>query len=616
MRVIVVTARRILHGELGSGGRVMCGIIACRTYAPAIDYLLIALRRLEYRGYDSVGVAVRTTRGDVARMRTVGRIGALGEVVRKWAGPELDGAGIGHTRWATHGPVTEGNAHPHTDCTGRISLVHNGIIENADRLRHALTTTGHRFASSVDSEVLCHLIEDQLEVCGDLFDAVQAALTPVEGSWALAVLDQQTGRIVVAADHSPLLIARTSHGDFATSDIAAIADWADEFQVLDDGDVVDLTSTNRWRNRGVDALPLAPTICTWNCGDADLNGYADYMAKEIDEQPAAATRVLDEHGGGIANGSLWANLGLAPFDRVQVIGCGTSLNAGRVIGNVVRRLGGLPVTCSVGSEVEEILEARTLCLAISQSGETADVLHAVASRVAGEAPLLALTNNSHSTLARRADAVLTCAAGPEIGVAATKTFVCQIIAGVALMVSALVATKRLSATYATHLVDDLRRLPDQLAAAGTVAKCVVPPIAEELTAASGFIFIARGSGLPYAAEGALKLKELTYRWAEHYPAGELKHGPLALISTGTPVVVIDNADPKLATNVAEVQARGGRIISIGSAGSTVPVLVGPVAPWGPLESALPLQILARTLALALGHDVDKPRNLAKSVTVE
>jgi glucosamine--fructose-6-phosphate aminotransferase (isomerizing) len=300
-----------------------------------------------------------------------------------------------------------------------------------------------------------------------------------------------------------------------------------------------------------------------------------------------------------------------------VIGCGTSLNAGRVIGNVVRCLAGISVTCSVGSEAaEEISEAQTLCLAISQSGETADVLHAVESRAVAESPLLALTNNSYSTLARRADAVVSCAAGPEIGVAATKTFVCQIIAGAAVMISALVAMDRMATISAERLVDDLRRLPDRLAASGTVAKCVVPPMAEELATASGFVFIARGSGLPYAAEGALKLKELTYRWAEHYPAGELKHGPLALIGTGTPVVVVDNGDPKLATNVAEVQARGGRIISIGSAGSTVPVMSSLVAPWGPLESAIPLQILARTLALALGHDVDKPRNLAKSVTVE
>jgi glucosamine--fructose-6-phosphate aminotransferase (isomerizing) len=595
----------------------MCGIIACRTHAPAIDYLLIALRRLEYRGYDSVGVAVQTTSGDVARLRTVGRIGALEREVRKWAGPDLDGVGIGHTRWATHGSVTESNAHPHTDCAGRISLVHNGIIENADRLRDALTTAGHRFASSVDSEVLCHLIEDQLQLCGDLFDAVQTALTRVEGSWALAVLEKGTGRLVVAAHRSPLLIARTSRGDFATSDIAAVADWVDEFRVLEDGDVVDLTGTNRWRNHGVDGVLPAMTRCIWRAGDADLNCYVDYMAKEIDEQPAVAARVLDQLGGGIATGTLWSNLALAPFDRLQVIGCGTSLNAGHVIGNVLRRLGRLPVTVSVASEAaEDVPEARTLCLAISQSGETADVLQAVASRVAGETPLLALINNSHSTLARRADAVVTCAAGPEIGVAATKTFVCQIIAGVAVMISALVATGRLSATAATRLVDDLRRLPDQLAASGTVAKCLVPPIAEEFTTASGFIFIARGSGIPYAAEGALKLKELTYRWAEHYPAGELKHGPLALVSTGTPVVVVDNGDPKMATNVAEVEARGGRVISIGSTGSTVPVLDGPVAPWGPLEAAVPLQILARTLALALGRDVDKPRNLAKSVTVE
>jgi glucosamine--fructose-6-phosphate aminotransferase (isomerizing) len=595
----------------------MCGIIACRTHAPAIDYLLTALRRLEYRGYDSVGVAVQTTSGDVARLRTVGRVVALGRAVRDWTGPELDGVGIGHTRWATHGPATEGNAHPHTDCTGRISLVHNGIIENANALRHALTTSGHRFATTVDSEVVCHLIEDQLKISADLLDAVQAALTPLEGSWALAVLEEQTGRVVVAAQRSPLLIAHTSHGDFAASDIAAVADWVDEFRALEDGEVVELAGANGWHHHSSGAVAPVMARCTRRNGDTDLNGYADYMAKEIDEQPAAAARVLDEFGDGIANGTLWNDLGLAPFDRLQVIGCGTSLNAGHVIRNVVQRLGGLPVVFTVASEAaEEILEPRTLRLAISQSGETADVLNAVASRVAGESPLLALTNNSHSTLARRADAVMTCAAGPEIGVAATKTFVCQIIAGVAVMVSALVATGRLPATYAVQLVDDLRRLPDQLAAAVTVAKCLVPPIAEELTTASGFIFIARGTGLPYAAEGALKLKELSYRWAEHYPAGELKHGPLALIGTGTPVVVIDNADPKLATNVAEVQARGGRIISIGSTGSTVPVVAHLATPWGPIESVVPLQILARNLALALGCDVDKPRNLAKSVTVE
>ncbi len=594
----------------------MCGIIACRTHAPALDYLLTALRRLEYRGYDSVGVAVQTTNGDVARLRTVDRVGALDRAVRAWTEPELDGVGIGHTRWATHGSVTESNAHPHSDCTGRISVVHNGIIENADPLRHALTMSGHHFASSVDSEVLCHLIEDQLATSGDLLDAVQAALIPLEGSWALAVLEEHTGRIVVAAHRSPLLVAHTSHGDFAASDIAAIADWVKEFRALEDGEVVELTGPNGWHNRAVGALVPVMTQCIWRSHETDLNGHIDYMAKEIDEQPAAAARVLDELGGGVTNGTLWSDLGLAPFDRLQVIGCGTSLNAGHVIGNLVRRLGGLPVIFTVASEAaEEVVEPRTMCLAISQSGETADVLNAVASRGAGE-PVLALTNNSHSTLARRADAFIACAAGPEISVAATKTFVCQVIAGAALAISALVATKRLSQSCAAQLVDRLRRLPDQLAAAGAAAKYLVPPIADELSAASGFLFIARGSGVPYAAEGALKLKELTYRWAEHYPAGELKHGPLALISAGIPVVVVDNADPKLATNVAEVKARGGHVISIGAAGSTIPVVANTIGPWGPLESVIPMQILARTLGLALGWDVDRPRNLAKSVTVD
>lgn len=591
----------------------MCGIIACRTHAPAIDYLLPALRRLEYRGYDSVGVAVRTVAGDVVRIRTAGRVAALDQLVEARSGDPLDGVGIGHTRWATHGSATEVNAHPHSDCTGRIMLVHNGILENSDVLRRALADSGHHFASSVDSEVLCHLIEEHLEISGDLVDAVRAALVPLEGSWAIAVLDQHTGRVVVAAHRSPLLVAHTAHGTFATSDVAAVADWVEEFRVLDDGDVIELTETaaDVGDERSDNVMS-----CHWNGGDVVLNGYVDYMAKEIDEQPEAAARVLDQLGGGIADGALWRDLGLASFDRVQVLGCGTSLNAGRVLADVARRLGRLPVTVTVASEAaDELVEPATLCLAISQSGETADVLRALETDGCAD-PVVALTNSAHSTLARRADALVGCAAGPEIGVAATKTFVCQVIAGTALMISALVATHRVSSAHAAELTDDLRRLPDALAAAGTAAKWLVPPIVDAVNTSQGFVFVARGSGLPYAAEGALKLKELTYCWAECYPAGELKHGPLALIGQDVPVVVVDNGDPKLAANVAEIQARGGRVITIGREGSTVPVLREVAAPWGPLESVVPMQILARTLAVALGRDVDKPRNLAKSVTVE
>ncbi|MDT5017050.1 MAG: hypothetical protein QOD39_3210 [Mycobacterium sp.] len=612
----VIPCRRCFD-EFPQGDPLMCGIIACRTSSPAIDYLCTALRRLEYRGYDSVGVAVRTSNGDVVRLRTIDRIGALDRQVHEWSGPELDGLGIGHTRWATHGSVTESNAHPLADCTGHINVVHNGVIENADALREALTNSGHLFTSDVDSEVLCHLIEDQWRIHGDLFEAVETALEVVEGTWGLAVLAEPTGELVVAANGSPLLVAHTGDGDFATSDISAVADWVDDFRVLEDGDVVDLTGTGRWRNRGLDAAPDVAISCTTQAHDGDLNGYTDYMAKEIDQQPEVVGRLLDGMGGGIASGSLWHDLGLMPFDRLHVIACGTSLNAGQVIGRLVRRVGGVPVTISVGSEAgDEIVEPHTLCLAISQSGETADVLQAIQSRWPANAQLLALTNNTHSTLARRVDAVAACGAGVEVGVAATKTFVCQIVAGVAVMISALVARRRLSATEAGLLVDELRRIPDQLSNASTIAKCVVPQIAEQFASAGGFIFIARGSGLPYAAEGALKLKELAYRWAEHYPAGELKHGPLALVTSGTPVVVVDNGDPKLVANVAEIRARGGHVISIGGAGSTVPAVENPGAPWGPLAATVPLQILARTLALALGQDVDKPRNLAKSVTVE
>lgn len=595
----------------------MCGIVACRTHTPAVDYLMTALRRLEYRGYDSAGIAVSTTAGDVVSIRTVGRVGCLDDSVKKWSGPDLDGVGIGHTRWATHGAVTERNAHPHQDCDSRISLVHNGIIENADALRTALMMSGHHFSSEVDSEVLCHLIEDQLSAGGDLVDAVEAALGSAEGTWALAVLERGTGNVVVAANGSPILVACTPVGDFATSDIAAIADWADDFRVLQDGEVVELAGIRRGGGRrfGAARNPVMP--CRWKSKDLSLNGYADFMAKEIDEQPEVVARLLDGLGNDVRNGRLWQELGLPPFERLNIIGCGTSLHAGQVIGGLVRRTGGIPASSHVASETGgEIIEPHTLRLAISQSGETADLLSALSTSAVTGQTVLALTNNLHSTLARRADAVLECQAGPEIGVAASKTFVCQVVAGAAVMISALVAMRKVSSEAAGQMADDLKRLPDHLYRAGTAAKDVVPEIVEKLSLASGAVFIGRGSGVPYAAEGALKLKELAYLWTEHCPAGELKHGPLALIETGTPVIVIDNGDVKLKSNVAEVRSRGGFVITVGAAGSTIPAVASGIPAWGPLECVVALQILARTTALSRGHDVDKPRNLAKSVTVE
>ncbi|CAM3071969.1 glutamine--fructose-6-phosphate transaminase (isomerizing) [Prescottella defluvii] len=595
----------------------MCGIIACRTNGPALDYLLPALKRLEYRGYDSVGVAVRTEDGDIARLRTIGRIGALEQQVTRWTGPELDGLGIGHTRWATHGGVDETNAHPHLDCTGRIAVVHNGIITNADELGRELRATGHRFTSDVDSEVVPHLIEDCLATSGNLLTAVQQVVDRLSGSWALAVLEQGTGRLVAAANRSPLLVARARGCVFATSDAAAIADWVDEFRTLDDGDVVELGDVFTWNRRGARCSPPPLRRQSWARTDLSLGRHTDFMSKEITEQPRVAARLLTRIGGGVADGSLWSGLGLPDFDRLRVVACGTSMHAGQVIGNCARGAGAIPFTATVASEtLREQSDPKTLTLAISQSGETADVLRALDLRSPGDGPLLALTNSTHSTLARRADAVLPCSAGPEIGVAATKTFVCQVISGVSLMLSSMVATERLAPEIATRLMHSLNGIPARLAAAVETAQQLIPPIVDELATATGFVFLGRGAGVPYAAEGALKLKELTYRWAEHHPAGELKHGPLAVIESGTPVVVVDHGDPRISANIAEVRARGGRIISIGIDGSTVPVLHPGPAPCGPLESVVPMQVLARELALALGRDVDKPRNLAKSVTVE
>jgi glucosamine--fructose-6-phosphate aminotransferase (isomerizing) len=348
------------------------------------------------------------------------------------------------------------------------------------------------------------------------------------------------------------------------------------------------------------------------------------MSKEIDEQPEVAARILDRLAGRVASGVLWRGLGLAPFKDVAIIGCGTSLNAGGVIASALRRFGGVPAQTVIASEAAEcVLRPGTLVIAISQSGETADVLDALNTPALQRRQLLALTNATYSTLARRADAVLDCSAGQEIGVAATKTFIAQVLAGVAVGLSALADSGRIARSRAASITDDLLRTPDLLAESLSVGKHTIPALIPEIARSSGFVFLGRGTGVVYAAEGALKMKELTYRWADAYPAGELKHGPLALVEAGTPVIVVDSSNPRLAGNIAEVAARGGNVIGIGGAGSTVPAIGRSLhapqrdgfQPCGPLESVIPMQLLARELAVELGRDVDKPRNLAKSVTV-
>ena len=597
----------------------MCGIVACCSPRPATEYLLPALRRLEYRGYDSAGIAVLTGGAGVRRLRSVGRIAALADLAGNESAEEFTGVGIGHTRWATHGFVTEANAHPHIDCAGAVHVVHNGIIDNAAELRAELTLQGHRIQTDVDSEVLAHVVEDELRTGVDLLDAVQKAVARLTGSWALAVVCRGLPSVVVTAHGSPLVIAHTESGTFAASDMTALAGRADAVQVLQDGDFAELHHGGiRWKR--ADGSHTTPPLVPLNlCGaDVELGGAPDFMAKEIAEQPATIGAVVDRMADGIADGSLWTSLHLPVLSRVRFVACGTSLNAAAVLARLLAQWG-VPASLAPASELDGVVvEPHTLTVALSQSGETADVLRALDGAAGRTSPLLALTNAPHSTLGRSADALVDLQVGPEIGVAATKTFTAQVAAGAAVLLSGLVCAGRLDRDRAAELADELRRLPAQLTQATRLAHAHVAGVAADLADAPGFLYVARGVGVPYAAEGALKLKEITYRWAECHAAGELKHGPIALIGSGTPVVVIDDGHPKLAANVAEMAARRARIITVGGDRSTLPYRREPApdVPWGPLPAVVTLQHLAREIAVHLGRDVDKPRNLAKSVTVE
>jgi glutamine---fructose-6-phosphate transaminase (isomerizing) len=594
----------------------MCGIVACHRSSKAIDFLLTGLGRLEYRGYDSAGVALADhSSGALHLRRVVGRVESLRQRVAGEALPPGSGLGIGHTRWATHGAVTETNAHPHHDCKGDVAVVHNGIIENAEELRAKLEMRGHRFASDVDSEVIAHLIEEACTQGNNLAVAVRTATNQLEGSWALAVLARGSDRLVIAANRSPLVLAKADDGWYAASDVGALLERSREIRVLADGDVVEVNHVSSWTDAGGRPVPPRPILrADWTVSDVELGPFRDFMEKEIHEQPTVAARLLDHLLPLAADGELWRRLDLPSFERVRLVACGTSLHAAAITARVLRSVGRFPTELVVASEHEEALEPGALTLAFSQSGETADVLAAVR-RYGG--PVLAITNTPHSSLARLADAMIDCMAGPEIGVAASKTFTAQVLAGAVVAIGAASAAGRVSKVDTQSLLGTLAGMPDRLERAHHLSTPIAQVVAELVAEASGFLLVSRGSGLPYAAEGALKLKELTYRWAEAYPAGELKHGPIALLDRGTPVFVLEGGDAaKLEANVAEMRARGARVLRIGwGEEGMFPVACVP-GPWGPLEAVIALQHVARALAIRLGRDVDKPRNLAKSVTVE
>jgi glucosamine--fructose-6-phosphate aminotransferase (isomerizing) len=605
----------------------MCGIVAYCGQKPAVPALTDGLSRLEYRGYDSTGIALNP--GDGRKLRIIRAAGRLSHLLTALAlDKETDSRiGIGHTRWATHGVPSKANAHPHRDCTGRVAVVHNGTIDNAAVLRAELMADGHIVATEVDTELIAHLIEDSLSDAGPrevaegadrLVAAVAAAVRRLKGSWALAVTAEAFDCVVVTRYHSPLLVGESENAYMAASDVQGFEPGIETIRELNDGDIVSLASQAVWIDAHGRQIPARAPLPTFEpLATATLDGAPDFTSKEIAEQPSAARHVIDTLSGRLRGGRLLDDLGLPLCGRVRLVACGSSFHAAQVTARVLASIGGIPTRVVIASEyATEVNEPDTLTVAFSQSGETADVLTAMDT---WPRPWLVITNNPQSTLARRADSVLGLGCGPELGVAATKSFTAQVIAGSALAIAICAAQDRINGSQLAHLQAQLAAVPDRLAATDEQVAPIATALAAELADQPGWIFTSRGAGMPYASEGALKLKELAYRWVETLPAGELKHGPIALVQDQTPVIVVQ-AQPtaRLAVNVAEVAARGARIITVGNGeDATLPIVTADKEPpWGPLEAVIALQHLARGVTRHLGHDIDRPRNLAKSVTVE
>jgi glucosamine--fructose-6-phosphate aminotransferase (isomerizing) len=613
----------------------MCGIIGYIGGSQAAPILLEGLRRMEYRGYDSAGMAVINGKGlHIAKLP--GRLQGLEDLVE--SDPPVGTIGMGHTRWATHGRPSDENAHPHADCTGTIAVVHNGILENYAELKNRLSASGHRFQSETDTEVLAHLVEAHWSGdASDLAMAVQSALREVRGAYAVAVLTADAPDRIVAAKHGAgsVVVGLGRDETFLASDIPALLPLTRDVVILEDGEVTVLTRDGvSVTSLGGEPVVRRPTRITWDAEVAQRGGYRHFMLKEIFDQPRAvrdtfAGRIDLEEGRVILPDAGLDPIALDRFRRVVLVACGTSYHAALVGRYVVERLTGLPAEVDLGSEFryrDLALDGETLVVALSQSGETADTLGAVrAARECG-APILAVTNVVGSALVREATGVLYTHAGPEIGVASTKTFLATLTAVYLLGVALGRARGHLTAVDARKRLDELVEIPG-LVTATLHLEPRVRVIARGLLRAQSLLFVGRGIHYPIALEGALKLKELSYSHAEGHAAGEMKHGPIALLTEGYPVIALvprDASYDRMLGNIEEARARGGRVIAVCHEGDAeaarhaTHVLPVPAAAdlLTPLLSTIPLQLLAYHLATLRGHDVDQPRNLAKSVTVE
>jgi glucosamine--fructose-6-phosphate aminotransferase (isomerizing) len=617
----------------------MCGIVGYIGGREATPLIVEGLRKLEYRGYDSAGVAVFSDEQQLEVRRASGKLRNLEEAIR--SKPIHGSYGIGHTRWATHGRPTEENAHPHRDCTGRIVVVHNGIVENYLHLRRQLTAEGHQFKTETDTEVIAHLIEKHLS--GKLEDAVRTALKEVTGVFAVSVIStSDPNKIVSARSGPPVVVGLGDQEFFVASDVPAILSHTRDMYFLDDGDVAILTPAGvKLTDLDGKTVKRPVSRILWDPVMAEKGGYKHFMLKEIFEQPRAIKdtmlgRIGLESGRVFLDEVSISEKDFKQFQQVKIVACGTSWHAGLTGKFIIERLARLPVEVDYGSEFryrDPIIPADTLTIVISQSGETADTLAAQREARQKGSKTLAICNVVGSMITREASGSLLTHAGPEIGVASTKAFTSQITALLILGMYLGQVRGTLSPEQSAALVDEIAQIPGKLDHVLS-HEAIYDELARHLAKAQDFLYLGRGIHFPIALEGALKLKEISYIHAEGYPAGEMKHGPNALIDENLPVVVLATRDPesqesqvhyeKTLSNIQEVKARSGIVVAIACEGDeevakmadhliTIPVTRELLLP---LLEMIPLQLLAYHIAVRRGCDVDQPRNLAKSVTVE
>lgn len=623
----------------------MCGIIGYvgPQGTDVTSILLDGLSKLEYRGYDSAGIAVLTSTGTLKVHRRAGKLSNLVADVENGSRPQPGPLGIGHTRWATHGRPNDINAHPHPDCTGVLTVVHNGIIENYAALRAELKREGHTFRSETDTEVLSHLIERYYfgQAKHDLELSLRLALQRVTGSYAIAVVSSEQPDLLIGARYGggPLIVGLGNNEQFLASDIPAILKHTRRIIIIDEGEIAVLRPASVTITK-LDGTPVQrdPLTIEWDAQSAEKGGYPHFAIKEINEQPDAVRRALL---GRVRDGQLH----LAELERIQqaglldhmqrivIVACGTSYHAGLIAKYALEQWARIPVEVVTAGEFRysnPIVGPETLCIAVTQSGETADTLVSIRQAREHGVPVIAVTNVVASAITRLADAVLYLQAGPEICVVATKTFVSTVTVLYLLALHLAQQRSRITSEHVQEILAALERIPDQIQQVLDAAASpddVIAPLAQRMSHTGSIMFIGRGVGFPTALEGALKLKEISYIHAEGFPASELKHGSIALLDPDTPLIALATAShvyEKVVSNIQEVRARDARIIVVATEGDEdirqhaddILYVPATLETLSPLLAIIPLQLFAYHAAVARGCNVDQPRNLAKSVTVE